>query len=235
MGESGSGKSLTALSIAGLVEEPASVDARHLTFCGTDLLGEPAAGQTHDKLLGTSLAVVFQDPMTSFNPTMRIGAQLAEVGRHHQGLDRKEASARAVDRLRAVRVRDPDGGPASTPSSSRWHASASGAATTAVGDVGRVVVGPPPVVPAVREAVPDAPAPPVAAAPDVPAPSASAPAAPPPTAEAPVALVAAVRARDRHGRSRARRRRRDPFRGGRGTGGAAAAVPAAVVPTSGQG
>ena len=44
--------------------------------------------------------------MTSFNPTMRIGAQLAEVGRHHQGLDRKEASDRAVDRLRAVRVRD---------------------------------------------------------------------------------------------------------------------------------
>jgi len=108
VGESGSGKSLTALSIAGLVEEPASIDARHLTFCGTDLLAEPASGQTRDTLLGTSLAVVFQDPMTSFNPTMRIGAQLAEVGRHHQGLDRKQASARAVDRLRAVRVRDPE-------------------------------------------------------------------------------------------------------------------------------
>ena len=108
VGESGSGKSLTALSIAGLVEEPGRVDARHLTFCGTDLLGAPADGQNHDKLLGTSLAVVFQDPMTSFNPTMRIGAQLAEVGRHHQGLDRKEASARAVDRLRAVRVNDPE-------------------------------------------------------------------------------------------------------------------------------
>ncbi|MDH2412907.1 dipeptide/oligopeptide/nickel ABC transporter permease/ATP-binding protein [Nocardioides sp. CER19] len=104
VGESGSGKSLTALSIARLVEEPGLVDARHLTFCGTDLLAESDT----DQLLGTSLAVVFQDPMTSFNPAMRIGAQLAEVGRHHQGLDRKEASDRAVDRLRAVRVREPE-------------------------------------------------------------------------------------------------------------------------------
>jgi peptide/nickel transport system permease protein len=103
VGESGSGKSLTALSIAQLIEEPGRVDARHLTFCGTDLL-ESQDG----KLLGTSLAVVFQDPMTSFNPTMRIGTQLAEVGRHHQGLDRKSAAARAVDRLRAVRVREPE-------------------------------------------------------------------------------------------------------------------------------
>ncbi|MER7070261.1 dipeptide/oligopeptide/nickel ABC transporter permease/ATP-binding protein [Terrabacter sp. NPDC000476] len=108
VGESGSGKSLTALSIAGLVEEPASIDARHLAFCGTDLLEEPASGRTRDELLGTSLAVVFQDPMTSFNPTMRIGAQLAEVGRHHLGLDRRQASDRAVDRLGAVRVRDPE-------------------------------------------------------------------------------------------------------------------------------
>ncbi|NYD43749.1 dipeptide/oligopeptide/nickel ABC transporter permease/ATP-binding protein [Nocardioides panaciterrulae] len=103
VGESGSGKSLTALAIAQLVEEPGRVDAKHLAFCGADLLEG-----SHDKLLGTSLAVVFQDPMTSFNPTMRIGSQLAEVGRHHQGLSRKSASARAVDRLGAVRVREPE-------------------------------------------------------------------------------------------------------------------------------
>ncbi|SFC97880.1 oligopeptide/dipeptide ABC transporter, ATP-binding protein, C-terminal domain-containing protein [Nocardioides terrae] len=104
VGESGSGKSLTALSIARLVEEPGRVDARRLTFCGTDLLEQA----DHDELLGTSLAVVFQDPMTSFNPVMRIGTQLAEVGRHHQGLSRRSALARAVDRLAAVRVRDPE-------------------------------------------------------------------------------------------------------------------------------
>ena len=104
VGESGSGKSLTGLSIAQLVEEPGRVDARRLTFCGTDLLERT----DHDDLLVTSLAVVFQDPMTSFNPVMRVGTQLAEVGRHHQGLSRRSAFARAVDRLDAVRVRDPE-------------------------------------------------------------------------------------------------------------------------------
>ena len=106
VGESGSGKSLTALSIAQLVEEPGRVDARRLTFCGTDLLDDTGA-QDRTNLLGTSLAVVFQDPMTSFNPAMRVGTQLAEVGRH-QGLSRKSAFTRAVDRLRAVRVGEPE-------------------------------------------------------------------------------------------------------------------------------
>ena len=101
VGESGSGKSLTALSIAQLVEEPG---ARRRP--APRLLRRPTCSRTgdrsdHDKLLGTSLAVVFQDPMTSFNPTMRIGGQLAEVGRHHQGLEPQgRRSARAVDRLR---------------------------------------------------------------------------------------------------------------------------------------
>ena len=109
VGESGSGKSLTALAIARLIEEPGRVDADRLVLCGTDLLGDTTdPSEDHDELLGTSLAVVFQDPMTSFNPTMRIGSQLAEVGRYHQGLDRKDAQARAVDRLAAVRVDDPE-------------------------------------------------------------------------------------------------------------------------------
>ena len=109
VGESGSGKSLTALAIARLIEEPGRVDADRLVFCGTDLLDDSTApGAGHDKLLGTSLSVVFQDPMTSFNPTMRIGSQLAEVARYHQGLDRRSALARAVDRLDAVRVREPE-------------------------------------------------------------------------------------------------------------------------------
>jgi peptide/nickel transport system permease protein len=107
VGESGSGKSLTALSIAGLVEEPASIDARHLTFCGTDLLEEPASGQTRDTLLGTSLAVVFQDPGSSLNPALTVGRQLAEVVEVHQGVRRREALARAVDRLRSVRIPSP--------------------------------------------------------------------------------------------------------------------------------
>ncbi len=102
VGESGSGKSLTALAIAQLIEEPGRVDVDRLEFLGTDLTS--GGGPTRRRLLGTSLAMVFQDPMTSFNPTMRVGRQLAEVATTHQGLGRRAAFARAVDRLRAVRV-----------------------------------------------------------------------------------------------------------------------------------
>ncbi len=102
VGESGSGKSLTALAVAQLVEEPGRIEAERLEFLGTDLLAGTARAHRH--LLGTSLAMVFQDPMTSFNPTQRIGRQLAEVAREHQGMNRGQAFARAVDRLRAVRV-----------------------------------------------------------------------------------------------------------------------------------
>jgi oligopeptide/dipeptide ABC transporter ATP-binding protein len=102
VGESGSGKSLTALAIAQLIEEPGQVFADRLEFLGDDLRTSP--GPARRRLLGTSLAMVFQDPTTSFNPTMRIGRQLAEVAEQHQGLSRAEALARAVERLRAVRI-----------------------------------------------------------------------------------------------------------------------------------
>ncbi|GAA3600007.1 dipeptide/oligopeptide/nickel ABC transporter permease/ATP-binding protein [Kribbella ginsengisoli] len=103
VGESGSGKSLTALAIAQLVEQPIQVGATRLRFLGTDLLKG-----THRRLLGTSLAMVFQDPMTALNPVRRIGAQLAEGPREHDGLSRKAAYARAIDRLRSVRLSHPE-------------------------------------------------------------------------------------------------------------------------------
>jgi oligopeptide/dipeptide ABC transporter ATP-binding protein len=102
VGESGSGKSLTAHAIASLIEEPGSVQADRLDFQGSSLLGPQTRARRH--LLGTSLAMVFQDPMTSFNPTQRIGRQLAEVTQAHQQLGKRAGMARAVDRLRAVRV-----------------------------------------------------------------------------------------------------------------------------------
>ncbi|MGW2445775.1 dipeptide/oligopeptide/nickel ABC transporter permease/ATP-binding protein [Streptomyces sp. NPDC001675] len=102
VGESGSGKSTTAMAIARLLEEPAEVTADQLEFLGADLLDGSAPGRA--TLLGTSLGVVFQDPMTSFNPTLRVGRQLAEVAERHQGLGRRAALARAVDRLRAVHI-----------------------------------------------------------------------------------------------------------------------------------
>ncbi|MDQ6526925.1 dipeptide/oligopeptide/nickel ABC transporter permease/ATP-binding protein [Nocardioides sp. LHD-245] len=106
VGESGSGKSMTALAVAQLVEEPGRVTAERLTFCATDL--RSGRRTAHDALLGTSLAVVFQDPMTSLNPVMRLGSQLGEAARRHQGLTRRQASARAADRLRAVHLSDPE-------------------------------------------------------------------------------------------------------------------------------
>jgi peptide/nickel transport system permease protein len=106
VGESGSGKSLTALAVSRLVDDTGSVDATRLELLGHDLRAKDTAVQR--KLLGTSLAMVFQDPMTSFNPTRRIGGQLAEVAVHHQGMGRRAAMARAVDRLGAVRIPEPE-------------------------------------------------------------------------------------------------------------------------------
>ncbi|NYI77666.1 dipeptide/oligopeptide/nickel ABC transporter permease/ATP-binding protein [Nocardioides panzhihuensis] len=105
VGESGSGKSLTALAASRLIEEPGVVSAGRLDFCGIPLLGTPARGTR--RVLGRSLAMVFQDPMKSFNPTMRVGRQLAETAVEHQGLDPRAALARAIDRLDAVRVPAP--------------------------------------------------------------------------------------------------------------------------------
>ncbi|MEV8249649.1 dipeptide/oligopeptide/nickel ABC transporter permease/ATP-binding protein [Microbacterium sp. NPDC076768] len=106
VGESGSGKSMTALAIAQLIEEPVVVDAERLTLVGHNLL----AGDSPERqsVLGTSLAMVFQDPMTSFNPTMRIGTQLAEVSRRHGGMTRKQAMTHAVQRLGSVRLPEPE-------------------------------------------------------------------------------------------------------------------------------
>jgi len=106
VGESGSGKSLTALAVARLIERPGAVDAGRLDFQGESLLGGSAAKQR--SALGTSMAMVFQDPMSSLNPAMKVGRQLAEVAQEHQHSGRRAAMTRAVDRLRAVRIPAPD-------------------------------------------------------------------------------------------------------------------------------
>ena len=115
VGESGSGKSLTALAVSRLLEDPADVSAGRLELLGQDLLGrEPRgtagvmSGREMRRFLGTKAGLVFQDPMTSFNPVKRVGAQLAEVATEHHGLTRRQAGERAVDRLRAVRIPRPE-------------------------------------------------------------------------------------------------------------------------------
>ena len=108
VGESGSGKSLTALAVARLLEEPAVVRADAVALLGRDIAAGRAAGAMSGRelrrFLGTRAGLVFQDPMTSFNPVKRVGPQLAEVAAEHHGLSRRQAAERAVDRLRAVRI-----------------------------------------------------------------------------------------------------------------------------------
>ncbi len=102
VGESGSGKSLTALAVAQLIEIPGRVSADRMEFNGRAL--RTPQGRRERRALGLELAMVFQDPMKSFNPVKRIGRQLAEVSEQHQGMGRRAALAKATERLAAVRV-----------------------------------------------------------------------------------------------------------------------------------
>ena len=105
VGESGSGKTLTALSAAALPVDGATVRAVDLSFLGRPLGATDDAGMR--RFLGTHMAFVFQDPLGSFNPVMRIGRQLAEVAEEHLGASPRQALARAVDRLAVVGLDDP--------------------------------------------------------------------------------------------------------------------------------
>ncbi|MFB9470200.1 ABC transporter ATP-binding protein [Nonomuraea salmonea] len=103
IGESGSGKSLTALSLMGLL--PEGVTAAGTARLGEhDLVGVPESRLK--RLRGRELSMVFQEPMTALNPLMRIGAQVAEVMTLH-GRSRDEARARALDLLGRVRLPEP--------------------------------------------------------------------------------------------------------------------------------
>ena len=103
VGESGSGKSQTALAILGLLADNAEVRGQVL-FDGEDLLRAPAAARR--AVRGRRIGMVFQDPMTSLNPYLRIGLQMAEVLETHQGLGRSAALAEAARMLDAVQVPD---------------------------------------------------------------------------------------------------------------------------------
>ncbi len=103
VGESGCGKSLSALALMGLLSTPplhiASGSAR---FMGQDLFA--ADPETLRTLRGDQVAMIFQEPMTSLNPAIRIGEQIAEAVREHRGVGAEEAQARALDMLKRVRI-----------------------------------------------------------------------------------------------------------------------------------
>ncbi len=105
-GESGSGKSITSLAVMGLLPPNVSATAGRVRLGTTDLLGIPEARMR--ALRGDRVAMIFQEPMTSLNPVMTVGAQLVEAIRAHEPLPRREARARAIEALRAVRLSEPE-------------------------------------------------------------------------------------------------------------------------------
>jgi peptide/nickel transport system ATP-binding protein len=106
VGESGCGKSVTALSLLRLLPRNGRVIAGKIRFEGKDLLVLSEA-EMRD-IRGNRIAMIFQEPMTSLNPVHTIGEQIAEAVRIHQGLGRAAALARATEMLRLVRIPDAD-------------------------------------------------------------------------------------------------------------------------------
>jgi oligopeptide/dipeptide ABC transporter ATP-binding protein len=107
VGESGCGKSVTALSIMGLLDiPPAEIASGQIVFDGQDLL--KLSEDDRRKLRGSAMAMIFQEPMTSLNPVFRVGDQIAEAVRHHMAVSKEEAADRAVEALRRVGISYPE-------------------------------------------------------------------------------------------------------------------------------
>src|SRR5437899_1636960 len=106
VGESGCGKSMTALSIMRLIAPPGKIVRGEILFEGKNLLRLSNAGMRDVR--GNDVAMIFQDPMTSLNPVFTVGEQIAEALRLHRKLSRKAARAAAVDAMREVSIPDPE-------------------------------------------------------------------------------------------------------------------------------
>jgi peptide/nickel transport system ATP-binding protein len=105
VGESGCGKSVSALAIMNLLVRSARRSAERLSFAGNDLLGLSDSGMA--RLRGNRMAMIFQEPMTSLNPAYTVGSQMIEVLRRHKKASRAAAADRAVELLGRVGVTAP--------------------------------------------------------------------------------------------------------------------------------
>lgn len=105
VGESGSGKSVTSRSIMRLLANNANVDSGEILFKGEDLIKK--SEKQMQKIRGAEIAMIFQDPMTSLNPTQKIGKQIAEPILKHQNVSKEEAYKKAEELLGLVGIPDP--------------------------------------------------------------------------------------------------------------------------------
>jgi oligopeptide transport system ATP-binding protein len=106
VGESGSGKTVGVLSILRLIPSPPGrIIGGRILFKGTDLL--TLGDDQLRKIRGSAISIIFQDPMTSLNPVMRIGRQITEALTFHEGLSRRQARARATELLATVGIPEP--------------------------------------------------------------------------------------------------------------------------------
>jgi peptide/nickel transport system ATP-binding protein len=107
VGESGSGKSITGFSILGLVDEPGRIVGGQILFKGTDLTKMPPADM--QKMRGSRIAMIFQDPMMTLNPVLRIETQMIEaIQTHDSSVSKDEARERARDALGLVGISSPE-------------------------------------------------------------------------------------------------------------------------------
>ncbi len=108
VGESGCGKTVTALSVLKLIAmPPGRIVEGQILWQGRDLV--PLRAQDMDRIRSKEIAIVFQEPMTSLNPVYTVGEQIAEVIRRHEGLGRRAALEKTVDMLRLVQIPNPQG------------------------------------------------------------------------------------------------------------------------------
>ena len=106
MGESGSGKSVSAMSILRLLDANGYIDGGSIMFEGRDMTRLPISEV--QKIRGNKISVIFQEPMTSLNPVFTIERQVSEPFMIHQGMNRREAAVKAVEMLRDVKIPNPE-------------------------------------------------------------------------------------------------------------------------------
>ncbi|MEU9719215.1 ABC transporter ATP-binding protein [Streptomyces sp. NPDC047976] len=103
LGESGSGKSVTAQAIMGILDmPPGKIPSGEILFQGQDLLKLPA--EEYRKIRGSKIAMIFQDALSSLNPVHTVGAQLGEMFRVHRGMSKKDSLAKAVELMDRVKI-----------------------------------------------------------------------------------------------------------------------------------